>query len=147
VQAAQLPIWPKDYANVVWVTLAAPVAAGTTILVYAAVDTVNTYPGDTALVLVGEIPAGGTQLYYCAIGNGSGTTYSWVKISARNADRVESAKNPNEQPAQHWTGAAWTTGINGAFQHGPNRGTKLEIRQLSGSGEMVTVQLGPGANR
>ncbi len=132
-QQQNLPIYPKDVANLITVTITVQTYD---VLVYALNGTAGVYAtdgGDAALQLVGEILAGATTLYYLTIGNVGGTTYTYVKIAGRMVNRrAESAKNTNNK----------NMSLTGAFTGWGNRGPKLEIRQLSGANE--GLQTGPG---
>lgn len=140
-QRQDYPIYPKGWANVVQVTIATPFSDtdGSEILIYAYVSTATTGPGsDADYQLVGEVAAGTTSFYLCAIGQGSGNSYMWIKAKFRNADRVSSTFGPLEPGGTYATIAAGAS-------HG-TRGSKSEIRMLAGTqfGNRggVTVQLG-----
>lgn len=127
-QRQDYPIYPKGWANVVQVTIATPFSDtdGSEILIYAYVSVGTAGPGsDSDYQLVGEVAAGTTSFYLCAIGQGSGNSYLWIKAKFRNADRVSSSFGPLEPGGTYATIAAGAA-------HG-TRGSKSEIRMLAGS--------------
>ena len=147
-----LPVYPKDATRVIWLKLSNIHAYD--ILVYryfyafsktpddvrGHVDNFDTAAGPpptgndnyVRMEYVGEIPAGSTDFYFCAVGNNAGTTYVRLRFQYRNNDRVT---GPITSLSSQYSNT-------GAVKNYGNRGKKSEIRQVNSSGERGSTMSG-----